>query len=160
MWRILIFFSIYLAIINSVASQGIASNPDSVMKVQVNNFINEWHKNASEADFAYFDKISESGIYIGTDASELWTKKEFLDWSKKYFESGKAWEFETIERNIYLSVDYSYSWFDELLNTGMGVCRASGLLIRTDNEWTIEHYHLSITIPNESVNDVKRIINK
>jgi len=128
------------------------------LKENANQFILEWHKNAADADLDYFDKIAEDGIYIGTDPTELWTKDEFFNWSKKYFDNGKAWSFTTISRNIYLGDNKSYVWFDELLNTGMGVCRASGILRKKDNGWEIIHYHLSMSIPNESVSDIKKII--
>lgn len=137
----------------------VTDNAES-LEAEINDFVNEWHKNAADVDLRYFDKIADNGIYIGTDASELWTKKEFYDWAKKYFDSGKAWNFETIERNVYFSVDSTYSWFDEKLNTGLGLCRASGVLKKYEDEWKIEHYHLSIAIPNEKVDDIKNIIGK
>ena len=124
----------------------------------VNRFIENWHKNAAEADTVYFDKIADGGIYIGTDATEYWTKEEFIEWSRKYFERGKAWTFTTINRNIYFSDDKKIAWFDELVNTGMGVCRASGVLQFTSEGWEILHYHLGITIPNEHVKEIKQII--
>ncbi len=133
------------------------SGSDSLTKISVNQFIEEWHKNATEADLAYFDKIASDGIYIGTDASELWTKDEFVNWSKKYFDRGKAWSFTTIERNIYNSKGV-YVWFDELLNTGMGICRASGLVRIKGDSWEIAHYHLSIAVPNKNVDELKKII--
>lgn len=133
---------------------------DSTPTVSVNSFIDDWHNDASVADIAYFDKIAKEGIYIGTDATELWTKDEFYLWGKKYFDQGKAWSFTTIERNVYFSDDKHYAWFDELLNTAMGLCRASGVLKKKGNSWEIEHYHLSITIPNEDLQDVKKIIEK
>ncbi len=126
----------------------------------VNSFIEEWHKNASEADTVYFEKIAVSGIYIGTDSSEYWTKNEFIDWSREYFQRGKAWTFTTIDRNIYFSKEGSFAWFDELINTGMGVCRASGVLRKNNDGWTILHYHLGITIPNQHVKAIKEIIDK
>ncbi len=135
------------------------TNSDSLLTVSVNEFILDWHKNAADANEEYFEKIDNSGIYIGTDASELWTKDEFYNWSKKYFDNGKAWEFSTIMRNVYFSDDRQIAWFDELLDTGMGKCRASGVLIQNDKGWKIAHYHLSITIPNESVEEIKKIIN-
>lgn len=142
----------------SANSQNITPT-DSLLKASANQFILDWHKNAADADMAYFDKIADDGIYIGTDADELWSKAEFIDWSKKYFDRGKAWDFTTISRNIYVSKDKHLLWFDELLNTGMGVCRASGILRSKNNGWEIVHYHLSMAIPNESVDEIKKIIN-
>lgn len=133
---------------------------DSALKVSVNIFMDDWHAQASEADITYFDKIAKDGIYIGTDATELWTKDEFYIWAKKYFDQGKAWSFTTIDRNIYFSDDKQYAWFDELLNTGMGVCRASGVLQRFGSGWQIKHYHLSVAIPNENMEEIKKVIEK
>ncbi len=145
----------FLLSINFSFGQGVPES-DSLQKAAVNTFIEEWHGNAANADLAYFDKISEDGIYIGTDATELWTKDEFVVWSEKYFERGKAWTFTTIERNIYFLDNNNFIWFDELLNTGMGVCRASGIIKNEEDKFEILHYHLSITIPNESIEEVKK----
>ena len=131
---------------------------DSIYIKSINIFVDDWHKLASKADVAYFDKISKDGIYIGTDATELWNRDEFYLWSEKYFEQGKAWSFTAIERNVYLSDDRQYAWFDELLNTQMGLCRASGVLKRSGSSWEIEHYHLSVAIPNEAMDSVIEVI--
>lgn len=133
---------------------------DSILLKDINDFIEEWHYNAAMADTAYFNKISDSGIYIGTDPTEHWTKSEFVIWSHKYFERGKAWSFTTIDRNIYLSEDKRLAWFDELVNTGMGVCRASGVIQNYDTTFKILHYHLSIAVPNDDIEEIKKIIGK
>ena len=39
----------------------------------------------------------------------------------------------------------------------MGVCRGSGVLEKTGNDWKIKHYVLSLTIPNDNINDVIKI---
>lgn len=156
-----IFISV-LILTSVVSAQNYSdiSITDSTLTISVNSFIDDWHNDASNADVVYFDKIAVDGIYIGTDATELWTKDEFYLWSQKYFEKGKAWSFTTIERNIYFSDDKQYAWFDELLETGMGVCRASGVLLRNGDSWEIKHYHLSVAIPNEKMKKVKKVIEK
>jgi ketosteroid isomerase-like protein len=131
---------------------------ENKLTVQLNQFIDEWHLNAAQADTAYFSKIAENGIYIGTAKEELWTKDEFFNFAKKYFERGETWDFKATERNIYFSKDHQYAWFDELLDTWMGTCRASGVLEKTGQEWKIAHYHLSMCVPNEVVREVIDII--
>ncbi len=126
---------------------------DSLLKISLNKFIAQWHNDASIGNTAYFDKIAKNGIYIGTDATELWTKNKFYNFAKKFFEDDKAWDFKTKDRNIYLSEEKQYAWFDELLDTWMGDCRASGVLHKTNAEWEIEHYHLSVTVPNDIVKE-------
>ena len=47
-----------------------------------------------------------------------------------------------------------FAWFDELLETEMGICRGSGVLKLEENTWKIKHYVLSATIPNELMKQV------
>ncbi|MEM1326243.1 MAG: nuclear transport factor 2 family protein [Bacteroidota bacterium] len=121
----------------------------------IHQVIDDWHKAAADADFdAYFGAMSEGAIFIGTDATENWTKEEFAAFCRPYFDKGKAWSFTPFDRHIYFSVSGQTAWFDELLETWMGTCIGSGVLERKGDEWTIEHYVLSVKIPNESVQDV------
>lgn len=127
-------------------------------KLEVNVVLDNWHKAAAEAKFdSYFNALDEESIFIGTDATENWNKKQFMDFAKPYFDKGKAWSFTAIERNIYFSKDKKMVWFDELLNTQMKICRGSGVLIKIGKEWKIKHYVLSMTIPNDNVNEVVKI---
>ena len=125
-------------------------------KDSINVVLNSWHKSAAEAKFkAYFKAMTDSSVFIGTDASENWTIAEFKSFSKPYFDRGNAWNFKPVNRHIYVNKQGDVAWFDELLDTWMGVCRGSGVLLKDENsEWKIEHYVLSVTIPNESVNEV------
>jgi SnoaL-like domain len=115
---------------------------------RINAFIDEWHDDAAHARPAYFDKIASDGVYIGTDKTELWHRDEFKAWAKKIFERKSAWTFKAIRRNVYMSADKNFIWFDELLDTQMGVCQASGVIRRTARGFEIEHYQLSIAVPN------------
>ena len=127
-------------------------------KEKINSILNNWHKAAAEAKFDdYFNLLSEESIYIGTDATENWNKKEFQNFAKPYFDKGKAWSFKAIERNIYFSKDQKMIWFDELLDTQMKICRGSGIMILENNQWKIKHYVLSMTIPNDNVDEVVKI---
>lgn len=127
-------------------------------KLKINSIIDQWHKDAAETNFdSYFNAIADDGIFIGTDATENWNKKEFMAFSKPFFDKGKAWDFTSLERNIYFSTDGKTAWFDELLNTQMKICRGSGVLVRINNEWKIKHYVLSMTIPNDNTNEVVSI---
>lgn len=124
-------------------------------KEAINTMLDAWHKSASEAKYdPYFNAMSKTSIFIGTDASENWAKKDFKAFSKPFFDRGKAWDFKPLTRNIYVSDEGNIAWFDELLSTWMGVCRGSGVLSKTKNSWKIEHYVLSVTIPNEHITEV------
>lgn len=130
-------------------------------KGAINVVLNNWHKSASEANFeTYFKAMSNNSRFIGTDASENWDIAQFKSFSKPFFDKGKAWDFKPIERNVYVDSNTSYAWFDELLNTWMGVCRGSGVLKKRGKSWVIKHYVLSVTIPNDNIKDVIEITKK
>jgi hypothetical protein len=135
-----------------------AQDADAAIKQQVNVFVDEWHDDAAHARMAYFDKIAKDGVYIGTDKTELWHKDEFKVWAARFFERKSAWTFKAIRRNVYVSPDKHIIWFDELLDTAMGICQASGVIHKTASGYEIEHYHLSIAVPNDVATPVTRII--
>jgi hypothetical protein len=127
----------------------------------VHTFIDQWHRAAAEAKAdVFFGSIAENGIYIGTDASERWTKKEFITFAKPYFDKGKAWDFKPYDRDLHVTSDGNYAWFSELLTTWMGVCRGSGVLRKTPSGWKIEQYHLSVTVPNAIIKDFISLVEK
>lgn len=122
----------------------------------LNNFMNTWHQDVANSDFdAYFSKIDSLGYFIGTDASEVWTKAEFASFSKPYFDKKQTWEFKPLNRHFYFNEAGDMAWFDEVLDTWMGVCRGSGVLRQIDGKWKIMQYVLSATIPN---NDIQSVI--
>ncbi|RKS01208.1 nuclear transport factor 2 family protein [Flavobacterium sp. 102] len=124
-------------------------------KEQINKVLDAWHKAAAEANFKdYFDAMAEESIFIGTDATENWNKTDFKAFAKPYFDKGKAWNFTALERNIYFSNDKKTAWFDELLDTQMKICRGSGVLVLVNGQWKIKHYVLSMTIPNDNIDEV------
>lgn len=119
----------------------------------INTLVDNWHLAAAKADEeTFFGSMTKDAIYIGTDATERWERDELKDWSKKYFDKDSAWDFKPIERKIYLSEDGQYAWFNETLNTWMGVCRGSGTLTKKPVGWKIRQYHLSVTIDNDKIN--------
>ena len=137
---------------------GFTSNAQSSPKENINSMLEAWHDAAARADYEdYFNLMAEESIFIGTDPTENWEKDAFAKWSKPYFDKGKAWSFSTLERNIFLKEDCDIAWFDELLDTHMGICRGSGVVTKEDGEWKVKHYVLSIEIPNENVDEVTLI---
>lgn len=144
----------------AVFTQGcsrITSSPDdNKLTAEVNRFISEWHQYAAASDHAkYIGAMAEGGIYLGTDATEYWTTDEFSKWSEPYFDKKKGWNLVSLKRNIYFAADRNTAWFDELLDTGMGLCRGSGVLQKINGEWKIFQYVLSPTIPNNLTKQVR-----
>ncbi len=124
----------------------------------INTTLDNWHKAAADVKFNdYFNVLTDDAIYIGTDATENWNKKQFEAFAKPYFDKGKAWSFTALERNIYFSSDKKTAWFDELLNTQMKICRGSGVMVKEKNVWKIKHYVLSMTVPNENSDEVIKV---
>lgn len=120
----------------------------------VNNLMNAWHKAAATADEdVFFGSMKKGGIYIGTDETELWTREEMKALMMKYFERDSAWDFKTIERNVYSTENEQVAWFDEKVDTWMGICRSSGVVEKVEGEWKISHYHLSVTIDNDLIKE-------
>lgn len=133
---------------------GCTTKNPSLLDTELNNKINQWHKDAATANFdAYFDFIAENGVFIGTDVSERWTKQEFEEFSKPYFDEGKAWNFIPKNRIIRFNEATDMAWFDEVLETWMGKCRSTGVLSFKENKWHLDHYQLSVTIDNDKMGD-------
>lgn len=133
-------------------------NAQDNLKAQINNTLDAWHKAAADADYKnYFDALTEDAVFIGTDATENWNKPAFEAYAKPYFDKGKAWNFSALERHIYFSEDKKTAWFDELLTTQMKICRGSGVLVLQNEKWKIQHYILSMTIPNDNTDEVIKI---
>ena len=136
----------------------LAAQADTSLKRQVDAFVDRWHDDAAHARPAYFDKIAKDGIYIGTDKTERWRRDEFKAWARPYFKGKSAWAFKAIKRHVYSSSDGSMVWFDELLDTQMGVCQASGIMRRKGDSFEIVHYQLSMAVPNEVGGQVTKLI--
>jgi hypothetical protein len=125
---------------------------------QINNMLDSFNVAAAKADYSkYFKYYTDNAIFAGTDATERWDKKAFMVWAKPFFDKGTTWNFTALERHIYFDQTGNTAWFDELLNTQMKICRGSGVLVKKDEEWKIEQYILSTTIPNNSLDSVIKI---
>ena len=127
-------------------------------KQNISKLIDEWHQAAATTNFeAYFERMTSDAVFIGTDASENWQLEAFKTFSKPYFDKGKAWSFSAVERNIYIDPTQQMAWFDELLDTWMGICRGSGVVRNDNGNWKIAHYVLSATVPNDDMGQLIEI---
>ncbi|MGZ3457148.1 MAG: nuclear transport factor 2 family protein [Archangium sp.] len=126
----------------------------------VNAVLEDWHKAAAQADEArYFSHFTPDAVFLGTDASERWTRDEFRTWARPYFARGKAWSFTPVSRHVSFSKDGTVAWFDEALSTpNMGPARGSGVLVKDGGTWRIAQYNLSVPIPNDLMKEFKERI--
>ncbi len=127
----------------------------------INKLMDAWHHAAAVADEdTFFGSMTADGIYLGTDASERWLRDEMKVWSKKYFDRDTAWAFTPHDRHVYFSENGQIAWFEELLDTWMGPCRGSGVLVKTADGWKIRHYDLAVAVSNDVVNDYIKLLPK
>lgn len=124
--------------------------------------MDHWHVNAADANFEkYFEVMADSFYYLGTDPNERWSKTEFAEFCKPYFDRGTTWEFEAERRNWDISDDGNVAWFDEyLFTTNMDYCRGSGVWQKVDGEWKIFHYNLTVLIENEKMKQFLKLRKK
>jgi uncharacterized protein (TIGR02246 family) len=132
----------------------------SSLSAAIGDTIDAWHAAAAAADEEkYFSYFTPDAVFLGTDATERWTRDEFRTYAHPYFAKGKAWSFKSTARWITLSPDRKVAWFDEALATpNLGPCRGSGVLVATNAGWKIAQYNLSIPIPNDLVDEFKKRI--
>lgn len=129
------------------------------LEQELGAMIDAWHQAAADADAdAFFGAMTEDGVYIGTDQSERWLRDELRTWAADAFERETAWDFTAIDRVITVADDQRHAWWDETLDTWMGICRSTGILERTTDGWKIKHYQLSVTVPNEKIEDFKELV--
>lgn len=127
----------------------------------LNQVIDQWHEAAAQADAeTYFGLMDEHAVFLGTDATERWTRSEFEAWAAPHFEGQSAWTLKPLGRRVTVSRNGRVAWFDEDLETSMGPCRGSGVLEKVGGEWKIMHYVLSMTIPNDAVDEVRPVVQR
>ena len=78
-------------------------------------------------------------------------------WAKPFFDKKTTWNFTAIKRNIYFGKYTDIAWFEELLNTQMKICRGSGVVVKVGNDWKVQQYVLSTTIPNDVLDSILKI---
>jgi len=155
---IILIFSSYFIV--SCISNNDAIDKENETK-KLNEFVDNWHHAAAVADEdVFFGCLDENAVYLGTDPKERWVKSEFMDWGMKYFERDTAWAFTPYNRFWEFSEDMKYAWFDELLDTQMGICRGSGVLMKYKDGWKIKHYNLALTLPNEHMHEYRNLRNR
>jgi ketosteroid isomerase-like protein len=122
--------------------------------------LDAWHAAAARADEeAYFAYFTPDAVFLGTDPTERWTRDEFRRWAHPRFVTGAAWTMTSTKRSISLSADGKVAWFDEdVLSKGLGPVRGSGVLVRVVDTWKIAQYNLSVPIPNDRFDAVRRLI--
>ncbi|MBC3862913.1 nuclear transport factor 2 family protein [Undibacterium jejuense] len=151
----------FISLLSFLVCLPVVAEESQVQTIQkLNQFIDEWHDDAAHSRMAYFDKIAKDGVYIGTDKTERWTREDFKVWAKPAFARPSAWAFKVLDRHVAMTIDQSVIWFDEQLQTQMGICQASGVVRNTSEGFQIEHYQLSLTVPNDLIDYLSEGVKK
>ncbi len=130
-------------------------------KAAVGEILDAFHTHAARAEFdAYFTLMHDDGVFLGTDATERWTKTEFMDYARPVMiGQGRGWEYHPRDRHISVAEFGGMAWFDELLDHDKyGVLRGSGVVARTEDGWKIMQYNLAFTVPNDDAPAVVELI--
>ncbi len=149
------FMAVFFLSFSSLASSDIDTQSRRISEV-----LDSFHQAAAAADgVTYFYLLTDDAIFLGTDASERWTKSEFKRYASPFFSQGKGWLYTAKSRNISLLNTGNTAFFDEILyNKKYGTCRGSGVVVKTTTGWRISQYNLAITIPNEIAGEISQHI--
>jgi hypothetical protein len=126
----------------------------------VHQVLDSFHDAAAVGDEdRYFAILPNDSVFLGTDATERWTGKQFRSFAMRYFKLPSAWTYVPLERHVTLSADGKLAWFDEALdNAGYGECRGTGVLAKRDTGWVVLQYNLTVPVPNDLMGGVAKKI--
>lgn len=131
----------------------------ALSKQQIASMLDSFNVAAANADYdKYFDFFTPDAVFMGTDATEHWDKQAFMLWAKPQFDKKEAWNFRAVDRHIFLGKGGEIGWFDELLDAPFAkMCRGSGVVVKQGNEWKVQQYVLSMTVPNSLGNAIAKM---
>lgn len=133
-------------------------SPEADTRVSPGAAIDIMHAAASRADSAaYFGTFTADARFIGTDAGERWSLAEFKTYAEPYFARGQGWTYRVTDRHLEILDQpcQCVAVFDELLdNDSYGQVRGSGVVVKQGDDWKIQQYVLSFTVPNDKARDV------
>lgn len=129
----------------------LGQNPERIRAI--NATLDQLHDAASKADGSrYFKLFSDGAVYIGTDAGERWSIKEFRAFAEPYFARGTGWTYKPRSRHVTVAAVACrcVAWFDELLDSeNYGTSRGTGALVLKNGSWKISQYALTFPMPND-----------
>lgn len=130
----------------------------------VRQVLDAWHAAAASSDEeTYFSLMTRDAVFLGTDATERWSRDEFRAYAHRPFSEGRGWRMQARRRDVVIEPGPvragAVAWFDEDLETvNLGPARGSGVLVRDDLGWRIAQYNLTITVPNERFDAVRALL--
>jgi ketosteroid isomerase-like protein len=140
-----------LAVVLLLTLMALASRADETVEQVLDGF----HQAAAAGDFdAYFGRMTDEAVFLGTDATERWQGQAFRDFARPHFAKG-GWTYVPTVREVAVDEVRGVAFFDELLShQRLGTCRGSGVLVREQGRWKIAQYNLSMPVPNAMISRV------
>ena len=72
-------------------------------EAEVRAVLDAWHLAAAESnEEAYFARMTEDAIFLGTDATERWNRQQFQEYAHRPFSEGRGWRMRAIRRDVAL----------------------------------------------------------
>lgn len=136
----------------ALVSGELADEHDPVQGVSVS--LDALHAAAARADAsAYFDRLDPGLVWVGSDATERWSRNAFIAFAAPYFEDGLGWTYSARTRQVWLAPDpcECLAWVDEVLDSSSYGTAVGNALMRRgeDGEWRVWRYGLTYPIPND-----------
>ncbi|MFO0709071.1 MAG: nuclear transport factor 2 family protein [Sandaracinus sp.] len=130
----------------------------------IRRVLDAWHEAAARSDeVAYFELMTSDAVFLGTDATERWSRDAFRAYAHRPFSEGRGWHMRAARRDVVIGPGPirvgAIAWFDEDLETvNLGPARGSGVLVRDELGWRIAQYNLAITVPNERFDAIRALL--
>lgn len=133
---------------------------DDFDRLEIGSVTSAWHFAAQWGMFdEYFDAMTDDAVFLGTDATERWTKAEFMEYAREPFADNSGWTYKPRDQHVAFSDDRQTAWVDELLdNEKYGTLRGTAVLVKQGDDWKIAHYSLTFLVPNEIAGEVVELI--
>lgn len=117
------------------------------------------HSSASAADgAAFFERLDPDVVWIGSAASDRWTRTGLQALATPLFEAGEGWTVTARARQVWLAPDPCdcLAWADEELESDVFSTAVGNALMRRgeDGEWRVWRYALTYPIPNDLARDM------
>jgi ketosteroid isomerase-like protein len=143
-----------LSLLVSLGACAPASEPPS--REVVDRVLDDWHLAAAQADEErYFGHFAPEAVFMGTDATERWTREEFRTYAHERFKTGTGWTYTGRDRHVAFSPAGDVAWVDERLdNARYGELRGTAVLLCAGDTWKIAHYNMVFPIPNDLAPEV------
>ncbi|PKI03035.1 nuclear transport factor 2 family protein [Glaciecola sp. 33A] len=132
-------------------------------KQMIGELVDGLHDSARRADLTgYLGAFTQSGVFMGTDDWERWTRPKTLDaYVKERFKEGVGWTYKSVERHINMTQSQDFAWFDEIIvSEKWGRFRGTGVVVKEQDNWKITHYSMSVLVANEAFFDIAEINKK